>query len=134
MKKSKRSSFFIVAILVLVFSYFAVFGLSGWYGDTKQAYIKGVSDIRWGIDIQGGVEAVFMPEGDPENITEDQMLKAEQIIKYRLTANNITDAEVDRDNVNKQVIVRFPWQSGSHWDVHCGSCRCCTGSLQSRNL
>ena len=112
MKKSKRSSFFIVAILVLVFSYFAVFGLSGWYGDTKQAYIKGVSDIRWGIDIQGGVEAVFMPEGDPENITEDQMLKAEQIIKYRLTANNITDAEVDRDNVNKQVIVRFPWQSG----------------------
>lgn len=112
MKKSRKSSFFIVAAIVLVFSYFAIFGLSTWYGDMKQVYIKGVADIRWGIDIQGGVEAVFMPEGDVEDISEDDMEKAEQIIKYRLAANNITDAEIDRDNVNKQVIVRFPWQSG----------------------
>lgn len=112
MKKSRKSSFFIVAAIVLVFSYFAIFGLSTWYGDIKQVYIKGVADIRWGIDIQGGVEAVFMPEGDVEDISEDDMEKAEQIIKYRLAANNINDAEIDRDNVNKQVIVRFPWQSG----------------------
>ena len=112
MKKSRKSSFFIVAAIVLVFSYFAIFGLSTWYGDMKQVYIKGVADIRWGIDIQGGVEAVFMPEGDVEDISEDDMEKAEQIIKYRLAANNINDAEIDRDNVNKQVIVRFPWQSG----------------------
>ena len=112
MKKSRKSSFFIVAAIVLVFSYFAIFGLSTWYGDMKQVYIKGVADIRWGIDIQGGVEAVFMPEGDVEDISEDDMEKAEQIIKYRLAANNITDAEIDRDNVNKQVIVRSPWQSG----------------------
>lgn len=112
MKKSRKSSFFIVALIILVFSYFAVFGLSTWFGDNKNVHIKGVSDIRWGIDIQGGVEAVFMPEGGTSGISNDDMEKAEQIIKYRLSANNITDYEVDRDNVNKQVIVRFPWQSG----------------------
>ena len=84
MKKSRKSSFFIVAAIVLVFSYFAIFGLSTWYGDMKQVYIKGVADIRWGIDIQGGVEAVFMPEGDVEDISEDDMEKAvKDILKIK---------------------------------------------------
>ena len=112
MKKSRKSSFFIVAVIILVFSYLSIFGVATWKGDTKEIHIKGVNDIRWGIDIQGGVEAVFQPEKDATNITEEDMEKAEQIIKYRLSAKNITDAEVDRDNVNHQVIVRFPWQSG----------------------
>lgn len=111
MKKSRRATFFIVAVLILGFTYLAIFGISNYYGDIKKTYVKGVSDIRWGIDIQGGVEAVFMPEGDTADITDDDMEKAEQIINIRLTDNNITDAEVDRDNINKQVIVRFPWQS-----------------------
>ncbi|MBQ2676110.1 MAG: protein translocase subunit SecD [Clostridia bacterium] len=112
MKKAKKPTFFIVAALILAFTYLSIFGLSTYYGDNKLTYFKGVDDIRWGIDIQGGVEAIFMPEGKIENITNDDMEKAEQIIKVRLMNNNIADAEVDRDNVNKRVIVRFPWQSG----------------------
>ena len=30
-------------------------------GDTKNTWIKGAGDIRWGIDIRGGVEATFSP-------------------------------------------------------------------------
>ena len=60
--KSKRTGkpvFFVVLILILALTYGAFFGASSYYGDTKKVYIKGAEDIRWGIDIRGGVEAVF---------------------------------------------------------------------------
>ena len=37
-----------------------IFGVSYTYGDTKNVYIKGASDIRFGIDIRGGVDVTFM--------------------------------------------------------------------------
>ncbi len=111
MKKSRRSTFFIVAILIVAFTYLSFAGLGTYYGDNKIVYLKGVNDIRWGIDIQGGVEAVFTPDMDVEKITSDDMEKAEEIIKRRLTSQKITDAEVNRDDANKQIIVRFPWQN-----------------------
>ena len=60
--KSKRMGkpvFFVVFALILALTYGAFFGACNYYGDTKKVYIKGAEDIRWGIDIRGGVEAVF---------------------------------------------------------------------------
>lgn len=111
MKKSRRSTFFIVAILIVAFTYLSFAGLYTYYGDNKIVYVKGVNDIRWGIDIQGGVEAVFTPDMDTDKITNDDMKKAEEIIKRRLTGQKITDSEINRDDANKQIIVRFPWQN-----------------------
>lgn len=112
MRKSKKPiSFFIVAILIFTFTYLAIFGASNYFGDRKDVYVKGVSDIRWGIDIQGGVEAVFQPDIKGDEVTDDDMQKAQEIIKIRLNNNNITDAEVYEDKANHQVIVRFPWQN-----------------------
>ena len=111
MKKSRRSTFFIIAILILAFTYLTFAGLNTYYGDNKIVYVKGVEDIRWGIDIQGGVEAVFTPDIDADKITNKDMEKAEEIIKRRLTGQKITDSEINRDDANKQIIVRFPWQN-----------------------
>ena len=111
MKKSRKSTFFIVAILIVAFTYLSFAGLYTYYGDNKVVYLKGVNDIRWGIDIQGGVEAVFTPDMEPDKITNDDMKKAEEIIKRRLTNQKITDSEINRDDANKQIIVRFPWQN-----------------------
>ena len=111
MKKSRRSTFFIVTILIIAFTYLSFAGLYTYYGDNKIVYVKGVNDIRWGIDIQGGVEAVFTPDISADKITNDDMKKAEEIIKRRLTAQKITDSEINRDDANKQIIVRFPWQN-----------------------
>lgn len=111
MKKSRRSTFFIVAVLIIAFTYLSFAGLCTYYGDNKIVYLKGVQDIRWGIDIQGGVEAVFKPDIKVDDITNKDMEKAEEIIKRRLTDKKITDAEVNRDDTNKQIIVRFPWQN-----------------------
>ena len=114
MKRSGKVTFFIVAILVFAFAYFSFFGISNYYGDTKTTYIKGANDIRWGIDIRGGVEAIFTPDVDEAayaSITNEDMQSAENIINTRLVNQNITDSEVYTDMENKQIIVRFPWQS-----------------------
>lgn len=110
-KRTAKPVFFIVAILIFALTYSAFFGISNYYGDTKTTYIKGASDIRWGIDIQGGVEAVFSPEISEDEITNNDMDSAKSIIETRLVSQNITDYEVFTDYANHQVIVRFPWAS-----------------------
>ncbi|MBR3594356.1 MAG: protein translocase subunit SecD [Clostridia bacterium] len=112
MKKSRKSTFFIVFALILILTFCAFFGIEDYYGDKKLTYVKGANDIRWGIDIRGGVEAVFSPDVEVKNITDSDMQAAKTIIEKRLVNNNITDYEVYVDNDNKQVIVRFPWQAG----------------------
>ncbi len=110
--KSKRTGklvFFVVFILILALTYTAFFGVSNYYGDTREIYFKGANDIRWGIDIKGGVEAVFSPDKADVDITDSDMDSAKAIIETRLVNQNITDYEVYADNNNKQIIVRFPW-------------------------
>lgn len=112
--KSKRTGkpvFFVVFILILALTYAAFFGFENYYGDTRNVYVKGAEDIRWGIDIRGGVEAVFSPDKKDVDITSDDMDAAKSIIETRLVNNNITDYEVYSDQSNHQIIVRFPWAS-----------------------
>lgn len=113
MKKARKSTFFIVAVLILIFTGLTITGVRTYYGDNENVYVKGISDIRWGIDIQGGVEAVFTPDIAADKITSQQMDDAETILKVRLTNKNITDYELYKDTQHKQLIVRFPWQSGT---------------------
>ncbi len=119
--KSKRTGkpvFFVVLILILALTYGAFFGASSYYGDTKKVYIKGAEDIRWGIDIRGGVEAVFSPDKSGVDITKEDMDAAKAIVETRLVNKNITDYEVYTDNDNHQIIVRFPWAAGeSNFDA-----------------
>ena len=110
--KSKRVGkpvFFIILVLILATTFMAFFGIEDYYGDTRNVYVKGANDIRWGIDISGGVEAVFSPDKTGIDISEDDMASAKAIIETRLVNNNITEYEVFADNRNKQIIVRFPW-------------------------
>ena len=114
MKRSGKLTFIVVALLIFSFAYLAFFGISDYYGDTERITVKGAKDIRWGIDIRGGVEAIFTPdvtEAELANITEEDMANAEAVINTRLVNKNITDSEVYTDNETKQIIVRFPWQS-----------------------
>lgn len=110
--KSKRVGkpiFFVILVLILALTYTAFFGIDDYYGDARKVYLKGANDIRWGIDIRGGVEAVFSPDKEDVKITDDDMDAAKEIIETRLVNNNITDYEVYSDNDNHQIIVRFPW-------------------------
>ena len=110
MKNIKKPVFFIVFLLIIGFSYTAIFGLKYQYGDISTTHIKDVSDIRLGIDIQGGVDVTFTP-ADGFDASEEQLDSVKEVMKVRLASLGITDSNVYVDNNNDRIIVRFPWQS-----------------------
>ena len=95
--KVNKGTFFIAVIVYLAF-----FGFGP---------LKGANQMRYGIDIRGGVDAVFEPVGLDRAPTADEMDSARTVIESRLDAQNILDREVTVDKENGQVIVRFPWKS-----------------------
>ena len=109
-RKGKSWPLLVVAILIVLFSLTAILGVSYTYGDTKNVYVKGASDIRFGIDIRGGVDVTFMPAGDVD-ATDEQMTAAKTVIEDRLVGLGITDYESYVDNNKDRIIVRFPWKS-----------------------
>lgn len=102
MKPGKK----LLAVIMLIIAAFicvAAFGI----GDD----IKGVSNMRFGIDIRGGVEAIFEPEGLERKATQQELKMVREVIEMRLDAENITDREVTIDKQAGYIIVRFPWKS-----------------------
>ena len=110
MKKIGKPVFFIVFVLIAALAYTSIFGIYGENGDFDVTYIKGLSDIRWGIDINGGVEAVFAP-ADGIDADETQMEDVKGILDSRLVGQNITDYEVYPDYEHDRITIRFPWKS-----------------------
>lgn len=110
MKRVPKPVFFIVALLILAFSFTAIFGVAYYTGDNKNTVVKGIGDIRWGIDIKGGVEATFKPANDYD-ATEEQLESAKSIIELRMISQGITDYELYADKNSDRIIVRFPWKS-----------------------
>ncbi len=111
MKRTPKAAFFIVAALILVLTVTSIFGVYTQYGDRTDTIIRGIGDIRWGIDIQGGVDVIFGPTDKNVNPTSDQLDGVKTIIEQRMISKNITDYEAYTDPANGQVIVRFPWAS-----------------------
>lgn len=109
MKRIPKPVFFIVAILIIAFACTAFFGVKYYNGDVQQTVIKGISDIRWGIDIRGGVEATFKPADDID-ATDEQLDSAKSIIETRMISNGITDYELYADYNSDRIIVRYPWK------------------------
>ncbi len=94
--------FFIVVLFAILMIYTARYGIGP---------IKGAPDMRFGIDIRGGVEAAFQPEGLDRKPTVDELEAAKAIIETRLDWQNIMDREVIIDKDNGYIIVRFPWKA-----------------------
>ncbi len=109
MKRVSKPIFLIIAVVIIALAYLSVFGVQTYNGDIAITKIKGIGDIRWGIDIKGGVEATFKPAGDVE-ATDDQMDSAKSIIETRLMSNGVTDYELYADYGIDRIIVRYPWK------------------------
>ncbi|WP_295085458.1 preprotein translocase subunit SecD [Ruminococcus sp.] len=110
-KKTGKKTFFIVVAFIAVFAVTAVMGIDKLFGDNRTTYVKGVDDIRLGIDIKGGVDVTFGPAGDFD-ADADQLASATEVIKTRLASLGITDNEVYSDEKSDRIIVRFPWKVG----------------------
>ena len=109
--KGKAWHLVVTVLLILAFVYTAFFGVSAKYGDVTTTYIKGAKDIRFGVDIKGGVNVTFVPSEDYD-ATEEQLEAAQLVIENRLVALNVTDDELYVDPSSDSLILEFPWQSG----------------------
>ncbi|MEL7564245.1 MAG: protein translocase subunit SecD [Dehalobacterium sp.] len=102
---SKRV-FFITVLLTAALLYLSMFGIK--IGNFE---MKGAAQMRYGIDIRGGVEATYEPKDLGRAPTENELEAARAIIETRMDASNITDRDVTIDKSNGKIIVRFPWKS-----------------------
>lgn len=109
MKKTGKPVFFVVAIITIVFTILSITGISSYYGDIQSVYIKGGDQIRWGIDIRGGVEVTFVPAQDGADPTNEELDGAAEVMRQRLVAQGINDYSVYSDYNSDRIVVQFPW-------------------------
>ena len=109
MKRTGKPVFFIVAIITIVFTILSITGISSYYGDIQSVYIKGGDQIRWGIDIRGGVEVTFVPAQDGADPTNEELDGAAEVMRQRLGAQGINDYSVYSDYNSDRIVVQFPW-------------------------
>lgn len=101
--KNKKTHIWIALGIIAVFLFIAFFGCG--------SDIKGIRDMRFGIDIKGGVEAVFEPVGITKKPTPQELEAARNIMEGRLDAKNILEREVTVEKQEGRILVRFPWKS-----------------------
>lgn len=104
--RTNKSMYIFVAIFIAAITLISIFGINA-----GPIQVKGVEDMRFGIDIRGGVEAVFEPENIDRMPTDAELESARIIMETRLDSQNIMDREVTVDKNNGQIIIRFPWKS-----------------------
>ncbi len=116
MKRVGKPWFFVVAALIFALAYTSFFGVYEQNGDLQTTIIRGAKDIRWGTDIQGGVNVIFGPE---ENIdaTDTQIDSAKAILEIRLVSSGVTDYELYADKDNDRLLVSFPWKNNDSQNV-----------------
>lgn len=101
-----KTTFFIITLITASLFLLGLFGLK--IGNFQ---IKGSNQMRYGIDIRGGVEATFEPKDLKRVPTENELEAARAIIDTRMDANNISDRDVTIDKNDGTILVRFPWKS-----------------------
>ncbi|MDF2539104.1 MAG: protein-export rane protein SecD [Herbinix sp.] len=109
--KSKKPVFFVILIIAVLMVYTAIFGINFKIGKSH-FLILGAPDMRYGIDIRGGVDAAFEAEGLDRKPTKAELEAAKTIIETRLDAENVLDRDVFIEKDSGYIIVRFPWKAG----------------------
>lgn len=104
MKKKNVLNLIIIILLIGIFSYFTIFGLS----INGKTYINSVKNIKTGLDISGGVSITYQAINDNGNITKEDLKKSEAVIRKRLENINIFDFFVRTDENLKQIYVEIP--------------------------
>lgn len=105
--RTNKHMYIIVMFLIVGIVLTAVFGINA-----GPIHVKSMKDIRFGIDIRGGVEAVFEPANLDRIPTGDELESARIIMETRMDAQNILDREITIDKDTGHIIIRFPWKSG----------------------
>jgi len=110
LKKSNRAIFFVILVLICGLVYVTFNGIDFNMGD-KNVKLFGANQMRYGIDIRGGVEAIYQPKEIDYKPSASELETAKSIFETRLDSLNITDREITINQENGYILVRFPWKS-----------------------
>lgn len=101
---------------VKFFAVILIIGILTWItvtGDFFGIKIPGAKDIRFGIDINGGVDAtLYAITQDGKVPSEKDLNAAKVVIERRLDNLNILDRDVTTDVESGSIILRIPWKQG----------------------
>lgn len=102
--KGKNILKVIAAILIIaIISVVAVTGVKS----KDKTYIKGIKEIKTGLDISGGISIVYEAKKDGKVSIED-LNKAEAVLRKRLEMKNIFDYIVRADEAKGQISIEVP--------------------------
>ncbi len=108
MNDKKTWKLFLVLALIALLTVTAITGIG--VGDAR--YVKGAPDVRTGIDIRGGINAIMQPvypEGTkPTDISAD-LNTARAILEARLDSKGVYDKNLTIDTTNNRIILEIPW-------------------------
>lgn len=104
MKGKNIINFIIVLLVIVIFAYFSVFGLT----INGKTYIMSAKNIKTGLDISGGVSITYQAVNETGEISAEDLAKSETVIRKRLENINIYDFFVRTDESTKQILVEIP--------------------------
>lgn len=108
MNDKRKFKLFMVFFIIASLCVLAFTGL----GSEKVRIIKGVNEIRTGIDIRGGISAILepvYPNGSEGRDIKADLETSKTIIEDRLDAQGIFDKSVNVDATNNRLIIDIPW-------------------------
>jgi preprotein translocase subunit SecD len=89
-------------------------------GPTENRVVKSAADIRTGIDIRGGINAILVPvypEGTSNPDVIQDLNTAKEILTVRLDSKGIYDKNLNIDTTNERIILEIPWaQNETNYD------------------
>lgn len=106
MRKMNKITCWIVIAVILALACLSITGAD--FGPFK---VPSAKDMRFGIDIRGGVEATYFPKDYSKAPTDAELDSAKAIIEERCDAQNILDRDITINRENNSILVRFPWKS-----------------------
>ena len=103
MRKNSILKLFVVIIIILACTFLTI-------NEVKN------DKIRTGIDIRGGVSAIFEPDIKKGSLASEEMGKglasAKMILDKRLDGRGIFDRNISRDAINGRITVGIPLAAG----------------------
>lgn len=105
MKKDNIIKIALSSIVIIVLALLAIYGLN----IGQKNVIKGIKNIKTGLDISGGVTIIYQADTDNgTQITEEDLKKSEAVIRKRLESKNIFDYILRSDVTTSQIHLEIP--------------------------
>ncbi len=108
MNDNRTFKLFAVVLVIAIICVLAFTGL----GPANSRIVKGVNEIRTGIDIRGGISAILepiYPNGSQGRNIADDLASSQKIIEARLDAQGIYDKSINVDATNNRLVIDIPW-------------------------